>query len=81
MEELIRQEVLEPLTDRELQLLRLLDMDLTNKQIACELVVTPGTVKVHTSNVYRKLSVNNRRAAVAIAKALGFLAVDQPELM
>jgi len=41
------------------------------------LIISPGTVKVHTNNVYRKLSVNNRRAAVTLAKALGFLATDQ----
>ncbi len=76
-EELMRQEGLEPLTERELQILRLLDQDLTNKEIARHLVVTPGTVKVHTTNVYRKLSVNNRRAAVTLSKALGLLATDQ----
>jgi LuxR family transcriptional regulator, maltose regulon positive regulatory protein len=76
-EGLMQQEGLEPLTDREMQILHLLDKDLTNKEIARELVVTPGTVKVHTNNVYRKLSVNNRRAAVTLAKALGFLAPDQ----
>jgi len=76
-EELLRQEGLEPLTDRELQILRLLDKDLTNKEIAHELVVTTGTVKVHTSNVYRKLSVKNRRAAVSLAKALGYMATNQ----
>jgi len=65
------------LTSREMQILHLLDEDLTNKEIARKLVVTPGTVKVHTNNVYRKLSVNNRRAAVTLAKALGFLAADQ----
>ena len=75
-EELMRQEGLEPLTDRELQILRLLDKDLTNKEIARELVVTPGTVKVHTNNVYRKLSVNNRRAAVALSKALGLVGAN-----
>ncbi len=75
-EELMRQEGLEPLTDRELQILRLLDKDLTNKEIARELVVTPGTVKVHTTNVYRKLSVNNRHAAVTLSKALGLLAAS-----
>jgi LuxR family maltose regulon positive regulatory protein len=73
-EEIMQQEGLEPLTDRELQILRLLDKDLTNKEIARELVVTPGTVKAHTTNVYRKLSVNNRRAAVTLSKALGLLA-------
>src|SRR6266516_6158223 len=75
--ELMRQEGLEPLTKRELQILRLLDQDLTNKEIARQLVVTPGTVKVHTTNVYRKLSVNNRRAGVTLSKALGLLATDQ----
>jgi LuxR family maltose regulon positive regulatory protein len=76
-EALLRQEGLESLTGRELQILGLLDKDLSNKEIARELVLTTGTVKVHTSNVYRKLSVNNRRAAVSLAKALGFLTVDQ----
>jgi LuxR family maltose regulon positive regulatory protein len=76
LEELLRQEGLEPLTERELQILRLLDRDLTNKEIARELVVTSGTVKVHTTNVYRKLSVNNRHAAVTLAKALGLLAAS-----
>jgi LuxR family maltose regulon positive regulatory protein len=76
-EALLQQEGLEPLTDRELHILRLLEKDLTNKEIAKELVVTTGTVKVHTSNVYRKLSVNNRRAAVSLAKTLGFLTAGQ----
>jgi len=75
-EDLLQQEGLEALTDREMQILHLLDKDLTNKEIARELVVTPGTVKVHTNNVYRKLSVNNRRAAVTLAKALGLLTAD-----
>jgi LuxR family transcriptional regulator, maltose regulon positive regulatory protein len=79
-EELLRHEGLEPLTERELHILRLLDRDLTNKEIARELVVTPGTVKVHTINVYRKLSVNNRRAAVTVAKTLGLLTADQPPM-
>ncbi|TMD63506.1 MAG: response regulator transcription factor [Chloroflexi bacterium] len=73
---LLRQEGLEPLTDRELQILRLLDKNLTNKEIARELVVTSGTVKVHTTNVYRKLSVNNRHAAVTLSKALGLVAAS-----
>jgi LuxR family maltose regulon positive regulatory protein len=73
-QKLLRQEGLEPLTGRELQILRLLGKNLTNKQIARELVLAPGTVKVHTSNLYRKLSVDNRRAAVTLAKALGLLA-------
>jgi LuxR family maltose regulon positive regulatory protein len=73
---LLQQEGLEPLTDRELRILRLLEKDFTNKEIARQLVITTGTVKVHISNVYRKLSVNNRRAAVSLARALGFLPAD-----
>jgi LuxR family maltose regulon positive regulatory protein len=76
-EALLRQEGLEALTGRELQILRLLDKDLTNKEIAHELVLTTGTVKVHTSNIYRKLSVKNRRAAVSLAKTLGYMAASQ----
>ena len=72
-EDLLVKEGLEPLTRRELQILQWLDTDLTNKEIARELVVTTETVKLHTKHVYRKLSVNNRRAAVTLAKSLGLL--------
>ena len=74
--ELMRQEGLDPLTERELQILPLLEKGLTNREIASELVVTPGTVKLHTQHVYRKLSVNNRHAAVTLARALGLLATS-----
>jgi LuxR family maltose regulon positive regulatory protein len=53
--------------------LHLLDTDLTNKEIARELVVTTETVKLHTKHVYRKLSVNNRRAAIILGRSLGLL--------
>jgi LuxR family maltose regulon positive regulatory protein len=76
-EALMQQEGLEPLTSRERQILHLLDRDLTNKEIARALVVTPGTVKVHTNSIYRKLCVNNRRAAITLSKALGLLVSDQ----
>jgi LuxR family maltose regulon positive regulatory protein len=75
-EDLMRQEGLEPLTERELHILLLLDKGQSNKEIARELVVTTGTVKVHTKNIYRKLSVNNRQAAVTLSKTLGLLAVE-----
>jgi ATP/maltotriose-dependent transcriptional regulator MalT len=74
--ELMRQEGLDPLTERELQILHLLEKGLTNREIASELVVTPGTVKLHTKHVYRKLSVNNRHMAVTLARALGLLAAS-----
>lgn len=75
-QELLRQEGIEPLTGRERQILRLLDKNLMNKEIARELGLAPGTVKVHTTNIYRKLSVANRRRALTRAKALGLLATD-----
>ena len=50
-EDLLVREGLEPLTRRELQILHLLDTDLTNKEIARELVVTTETVKLHTKHV------------------------------
>jgi len=75
-EDLLVKEGLEPLTRREQQILHWLDTDLTNKEIARELVVTTETVKLHTKHIYRKLSVNNRRAAITLAKTLGLLAAS-----
>lgn len=74
-DKLLRQEGLEPLTGRELDILRLLDQGFMSKEIARELAITPGTVKVHLNNLYRKLAVNNRRSALALARANGLLEV------
>ncbi len=63
--------LLEPLTDRERAVLRLLIAGRSNKEIAEELVVTSGTVKRHVSNILRKLQVTSRLAAVAQARDLG----------
>jgi LuxR family maltose regulon positive regulatory protein len=58
------------LTKRELDILELLANELSNKQIADRLCISPATVKRHTENVYHKLGVSDRRKAVAKATAL-----------
>jgi LuxR family maltose regulon positive regulatory protein len=63
----------EPLTNRELQILELLQDRLSNKEIAAQLVISPGTVKGHTIHIYDKLDVKGRRQAVEKAIALGIL--------
>ena len=54
----------EPLSERELDVLRLLRTDLSGPDIARELMVSLNTLRTHTKNIYTKLGVNNRRAAV-----------------
>ncbi len=66
-----KQPLIEPLSERELQVLQLLMAGLSNAEIASQLVVTLGTVKTHTSNIYRKLEVESRAQAIARARALG----------
>jgi ATP/maltotriose-dependent transcriptional regulator MalT len=68
-----RAELVEPLTDREREVLALLAQRLSNKEIAQALIISPQTVKRHTINVYQKLQVNGRRDAVARAISLGLL--------
>jgi LuxR family maltose regulon positive regulatory protein len=68
-----RTEQVEPLTDREREVLALLAQRLTDKEIAQTLVISPLTVKRHTSTIYQKLQVNGRREAVAEATRLGLL--------
>jgi LuxR family maltose regulon positive regulatory protein len=63
----------EPLSDRELQVLRLLDSELTGPQIARELFVSHNTVRTHTKHIFAKLDVTNRRAAVLRARERGLI--------
>ncbi len=67
------QALVEPLSERELEVLQLIAEGLTNREIGQRLFITPGTVKVHTSNIYGKLGVHSRTQAVAQARALGIL--------
>jgi LuxR family transcriptional regulator, maltose regulon positive regulatory protein len=67
-------EVLQPPSDAELAVLRLLGSDLSARQIAEELFLSPNTVRSHTRAIYRKLGVRSRPEAVARAVAAGLLA-------
>ena len=61
------------LTNRELDVLELLEQRLSNKEIAKQLVISPATVKRHTLSIYSKLGVGSRQGAVAKARHLGLL--------
>jgi LuxR family maltose regulon positive regulatory protein len=63
--------LVEPLSERELDVLRLLRSELDGPDIARELVVSLNTMRTHTKNIYAKLGVGNRRAAVRRADELG----------
>jgi len=67
----IDQPLIEPLSERELEVLRLLESELDGPDIARELFVSLNTVRTHTKNIYAKLGVNSRRAAVRRAAELG----------
>jgi len=63
----------ETLTDREIELLRLVEAGLANKQLADALLISESTVKWHLHNIYSKIGVGSRTAAVARARELTML--------
>ncbi len=63
----------EPLSQRELEVLRLIALGKTNEEIARQFVVARGTIKAQAASIYRKLDVGNRTEAVARARQLGIL--------
>jgi LuxR family maltose regulon positive regulatory protein len=65
--------LVEPLTAREMEVLRLVALGRSNSQIAAELFVTVGTVKSHLHTISGKLGAANRVAAVARGRELGLL--------
>jgi len=67
------QRLVEPLSERELEVLRLLGSDLDGPDIARELTVSLNTLRTHTKSIYAKLGVNSRRAAVRQAAELNLL--------
>ena len=65
--------LVEPLSERELDVLRLLATDLDGPDIARQLIVSLNTMRTHTKSIYAKLGVNSRRAAVRRAEEQGLL--------
>ncbi len=63
----------DPLTERELQVLRLLDTELSGPEIARQLFVSHNTLRTHTKHIFTKLGVTTRRAAVGRARERGLM--------
>jgi ATP/maltotriose-dependent transcriptional regulator MalT len=66
-------QIAEPLTEREREVLALLASGRTNAEAARDLFVSVGTIKSHTGNIYRKLGAKNRAQAISRARDLGLL--------
>jgi LuxR family transcriptional regulator, maltose regulon positive regulatory protein len=67
------QELVEPLSSRELEVLQLVASGLSNNQIAAKLIVTTSTIKTHINHIYGKLDVQSRTQVIARARGLGLL--------
>jgi LuxR family maltose regulon positive regulatory protein len=67
------QPLVDPLSERELEVLRLLATDLDGPDIARQMVVSVNTLRTHTKRIYTKLGVTNRRAAVRRGRDLKLL--------
>ncbi len=65
-----KSDMIEPLSERELEVLRLLRSELSGPEIAQQLIVSLNTLRTHTKNIFNKLGVNNRRAAILRAEEL-----------
>ena len=65
--------LVEPLSHRELEVLRLLAAGASNREIGHRLVISAGTVKAHLHRIYGKLDVHNRMEAAARARTSGLL--------
>jgi len=66
--------MVEPLSDRELEVLGLIAVGMSNREIAERLIISVGTVKRHVTNIHGKLGVQSRTQAIAKARELDLLA-------
>jgi LuxR family maltose regulon positive regulatory protein len=73
----VKQALIEPLSERELDVLLLLGTDLDGPEIARHLMVSLSTLRTHTRNIYSKLGANTRRAAVRRAEELDLLSPNR----
>jgi LuxR family maltose regulon positive regulatory protein len=69
-EDVAQGSLIDPLSERELEVLRLFAEGLSNQEIAEKLIISLGTVKAHSSNIYRKLDVRNRAQAVIAGREM-----------
>ena len=69
-------QIIEQLSEREIDVLQLLAKGLRRQEIATKLVLSPHTIKSHVRNIYGKLGVNNQMQAVAKARGLGLIDLD-----
>ena len=70
---MIDQPPVEPLSEREVEILRFIAVGMSNLEIAQQIVITVGTVKWHLANIYGKLNVHSRTQALVQARNLGLL--------
>ena len=71
-----RPRLIEPLSERELEILALFAQGLTNQEIASRLYLALNRIRAHSRNIFGKLGVRSRTRAVARARALGLLGSD-----
>jgi predicted ATPase/DNA-binding CsgD family transcriptional regulator len=86
MDDAVKRFSLDPLSERELEILRLIEEGCTNREIAQRLVLSLETIKWYNKQIYSKLGVHNRSQAVTAAKAAGFLGgstetLEQPAMI
>ncbi|MCP5100959.1 MAG: hypothetical protein GY943_35870 [Chloroflexi bacterium] len=69
----LKDTLIEPLSERETEIMQLVADGLSNREIATQLVITIGTVKSHTNHIYSKLGVKSRTQAIVMANKLGLI--------